>query len=89
VALSVTVISCLKASYRGREALSRRRAITLECLARRGAAGTFVKFRAASLHASDNLASRGLTGTARPLYSAGFATPAFAPMRDAPLWRNW
>jgi hypothetical protein len=32
---------------------------------------------------------RGLTGQARPLYSAGFATSAFRPMRDAPLWRNW
>jgi hypothetical protein len=37
----------------------------------------------------DQSAGGGLTGRARPLYSAGFAALAFGERRELPLWRNW
>ena len=32
---------------------------------------------------------RGLTGSRRPLYSAGFATSRLSAESRKPLWRNW
>jgi hypothetical protein len=81
-----------KPSYPARPMLSRRTAITLECLLgvflgvfwSTGEAGWTIGI----LHV-DKERTRGLTGRARPLYSARFATSALSAEIRKPLWRNW
>jgi len=68
-------ISCARASYRARIALSRQPPITLECFGvSLASAKRFVPPRPPARQPD----ARGLTGGPRPLYSAGFATPTLS-----------